>query len=424
MSPNPPRPVATVMDRGRRIRRRRLRGGAAGLAGATAIAIAVTVSSWPDGPSESLVTDQPPISSTTTTLAPPPSTAEPTTIPDGPPSQSPEDAMRDSVVAEVAQLSLAARSGELLQVESELGTWAISRLSRPVEEASYIDDGCGLGRLPDGAYPTEIICTSEYGELLLLDDDGSIIKAFPMPGARPTWLAVANGTTFVGREGDGGLPDSVLGVISHETLEGTFLWFPAEIDGWVTPTPGWYLVDTDTAALYTTIFVDGTGVETASWTRDDLSIDPAAAWAAIEQVVATIPPLPPLPSGAGVVVQVVNATLGTSGIAGQLTNGLEGLGWTTAPPKNADARPVQGNSVYYRAGYHHQAEQVSYTFDPQAALVEWIEGAAVPGLDNHDPSATIIVILGEPDPDSPPATGSLPHLAGRPDLDEEAEATP
>ncbi|MCP3911584.1 MAG: hypothetical protein GY713_11575 [Actinomycetia bacterium] len=255
-----------------------------------------------------------------------------------------------SLPADDPRPSLAARSGEMLQVESELGTWAISRLSRPVEEASYID-GCAPGRLPDGAYPTEVICTVEYGELLLLDDDGSIIKAFPMPGAQPT--------------------------ISHETLDSTFLWFPRSRRGVRRP-------------------------------RASCRHDPA----------------PPPPAGRG-----RGGRAGTQRHHGNLRyrrsahRRARGLGWTTTAPKNADARPVHGNPVYYRTGYHHQAEQLSYTFDPQAALIEWVDGASVPGHSTPDPLATIIVILGEPDPDSPPATGSF-RLTGRPDLDEEAEATP
>jgi hypothetical protein len=101
----------------------------------------------------------------------------------GLPSQTAQDARRDVVVAELAALSYADRVSEQLRVEADDQVWITSRIPDHTEEASW-KDGCRLGSF-EGEYPTEVICTVEYGEVLLLDADGQIDRAFPMPGAPP-----------------------------------------------------------------------------------------------------------------------------------------------------------------------------------------------------------------------------------------------
>ena len=83
----------------------------------------------------------------------------------------------------------------------------LATLSQVVQEQSWAD-GCGFGDLA-GIYPTEVTCSAEYGEVLLVVD-GSIVKAYPMPGAVPSWLHIADKYVCSGRVGDGGLPDSTL----------------------------------------------------------------------------------------------------------------------------------------------------------------------------------------------------------------------
>ena len=114
----------------------------------------------------------------------------------------------------------------------------LATLSQVVQEQSWAD-GCGFGDLA-GIYPTEVTCSAEYGEVLLVVD-GSIVKAYPMPGAVPSWLHIADKYVCSGRVGDGGLPDSTLVRIDRETLEATVVVIPAPFDGGTEWLPDWHV---------------------------------------------------------------------------------------------------------------------------------------------------------------------------------------
>lgn len=179
----------------------------------------------------------------TTATSPQPSTTVPSTRAGSvTSSQTQEDALRDHVVPAVATLPFSRRVKTELEVPADEGVWMLTTLSEAVEEESWAA-GCGLGD-PLGTYPVDIICTVEYGEILLVKN-GDIARAYPMPGAVPSWLHVTDGFVYSGRVGDGGLPDSTLVRIDRATLEATVVVIPAEFDGGSEWLPDWRFVRDD-----------------------------------------------------------------------------------------------------------------------------------------------------------------------------------
>lgn len=136
-------------------------------------------------------------------------------------SQSETDARRDHVVPAVAALPMNKRTYAERWFDAPEGTWAISRMP-DVEPGT----DCTLGDA-DGAYGVDRVCTVEYGEVLLVDRTGAIVRAYPMPGSRPTWLHATDEAVFVGRVGDGAAPESTIARIDRATLEAEVLVFPA-----------------------------------------------------------------------------------------------------------------------------------------------------------------------------------------------------
>ncbi|MEZ5183665.1 MAG: hypothetical protein R2702_17585 [Acidimicrobiales bacterium] len=130
------------------------------------------------------------------------------------PSQSPAEAERDHVLGALARLPLAERAAPLRWFDAREGTWAIVRS-------------------PDEVAPTS-------GEVVLVDADGAVVRAWPLPGLPPTWIHPTRDAIYAGRVGDGGAPDGAIVRIDRETLkvEGRFL--PAAFDGGKVPDlPGW-----------------------------------------------------------------------------------------------------------------------------------------------------------------------------------------
>ncbi len=164
------------------------------------------------------------------------------------PSQSEAEARRDGVIPELAALSFESRVSPLVEAPAEEGTWMLSRLPDDLINASWAD-GCGFGDL-EGDYPTEVICTDEYGEILLVGPDGEIVKAYPMPGAIPTWIQVNPHFVYAGRTGDGGLPDSTLVRIDRVTLEAVVMLIPATLDGDDRRPPNWHIASEDQVEKY------------------------------------------------------------------------------------------------------------------------------------------------------------------------------
>ncbi len=140
------------------------------------------------------------------------------------PSQTPAAARRDGVVPALAELPFALRVRPLVEVPAEEGTWILAAPTEAVELAASAE-GCRFGDT-DAADSEEVICVSEYGEALLVDGAGAIVKAYPMPAAPPDWIALGPGAVYAGRIGDGGLPDSTLVRIDRGTLEAVVLVIP------------------------------------------------------------------------------------------------------------------------------------------------------------------------------------------------------
>ena len=186
-------------------------------------------------------------------------------------SQTAADAQRDGVIAALANLPYHLRVDPLLTEPTDEGNWILSRPTREVIEASSAD-GCGLGEV-DGDDPTEVICTTEYGEILLTDDTDQILRAYPMPGAIPSWIHITPTTIYAGRIGDGGLPDSTLVRIDRATLVAAVILIPAElhdVDDQQWPA-GWRIASDDQATSYEALVgfaPEMAGTTAASWIGD------------------------------------------------------------------------------------------------------------------------------------------------------------
>ena len=178
------------------------------------VAVILFGSLWLQGTDEV----NPPVagSTTTTTL----------TVPDvRGPSQSPVDAARDGVVPELAELPIAERVSIQVSIPAAEGIWAISEIPGETET-----DACIIGDRT-GEYGTDFICTGEYREILLLSDDaGSILRAYPLPSQPASHLLMSPDAVYCGRQGDGGLPDSMLCRIDRDTLQMVGRLFPYGTD--------------------------------------------------------------------------------------------------------------------------------------------------------------------------------------------------
>ncbi len=166
------------------------------------------------------------------------------------PSQTAADAARDGVIPEVAALPFSVRVDVRGQVVAAEGVWV---LSVPTAAAAKNADGCRLG--PDtGKYPTDTICVTEYGELLLLDAGRSrILRAYPLPAVPPTFLLLTPDAVYCGRAGDAAvgetmLPDSMVCRVDRATLAARVRVFPAPADSVVAqpcffPPASWSVAD-------------------------------------------------------------------------------------------------------------------------------------------------------------------------------------
>lgn len=159
------------------------------------------------------------------------------------PSQSPSDAARDGVVPEIAELTPQQRIQPLLTADAAEGTWVLSALTDAVINAS-MDDGCAIGD-STGRYGVDFVCSVEYGEIVLADERGEIARAFPMPGAKPSWIHLTESWVYAGRIGDGGLPDSTIVRINRADLFAVIVVLPAPFDGGSSWPPSWFVASPD-----------------------------------------------------------------------------------------------------------------------------------------------------------------------------------
>jgi hypothetical protein len=216
-------------------------------------------------------TDSVPTSSTSSSTTTPVVTTETTSLTRDPetPSQTPAEAERDGVVAELAALPYSLRVEARSEVPTDEGTWIVAVPTPELTELAS-GDGCGFGNL-EGAYPTEVICVVEYGEILLVDGDGQIVRAFPMPGAIPGWIHVTEESVYGGRIGDGALPNSTLFRIDRQSLEATvvvILSHPEDAPEWL---PTWHVAGAEQVTTYDTsvgFAPEMTGTKVTSWIGD------------------------------------------------------------------------------------------------------------------------------------------------------------
>lgn len=184
------------------------------------------------------------------------------------PSQNQADAARDGVLEAVAARPNEDRVGVLAEADASEGTWVLSRIPSDRVDGSW-----------DGL--------AEYAEILLLDGEGEIIRAYPMPGAVPSWLLVTDEAVLAGRIGDGGMPDSTLVRIDRATLEARVVLIPAPFDGGSTWPDAWRVATPEQAAAYAAVVgfaTDGaTGAATESWIGE-VVVDVARAEALIDDV--------------------------------------------------------------------------------------------------------------------------------------------
>lgn len=72
---------------------------------------------------------------------------------------------------------------------------------------------------------------TEYGELLLMTPDRSrILRAYPFRDVPPQWLLVTPRAVYCGRQGDGGVPNSMVCRVDRSTGALTVVVFPSPDD--------------------------------------------------------------------------------------------------------------------------------------------------------------------------------------------------
>ena len=162
-----------------------------------------------------------------TSLATSPATAtNPTASPTTslPASQSAAEARKFGIEPRVAALPIGVRVQQLdtaswpvatTQASTPEGLWLVSR----AERSPNYDDAAHPGLL------------TEYGELLLLTPDRTrILSAYPFRGVPPQWLLVTPQAVYCGRQGDGGLPDSMVCRVDRSTGALTVVVFQSPLD--------------------------------------------------------------------------------------------------------------------------------------------------------------------------------------------------
>jgi hypothetical protein len=170
------------------------------------------------------------------------------------PSQSPQDAARDDVHPAIARLSSSDRTRSLVSLRVPEGYWTVSRT--PLDEEVEVGD-------PAGRYGIERILLPEYGEILFVDNDGRIRRAYPMPGLVPSWLHVTDRYVYAGRVGDGGLPASSVVRIDRGDWAAKVIVFPTEAHQTITDL-GWRTAPGD-VTIDELVTVGPPGGTVASW---------------------------------------------------------------------------------------------------------------------------------------------------------------
>ena len=158
----------------------------------------------------------------------------PATSPATSPPTSPATSPAPSLPA-----SQSAAKARIFGIEPVVAALPIGVRVQPLDTASWpvattqasTPEGLWLVSLPydspdydDAAHPGLL---TEYGELLLLSPDrGRILRAYPFRGVPPQWLLVTPKAVYCGRQGDGGLPNSMVCRVDRSTGALTVVVFP------------------------------------------------------------------------------------------------------------------------------------------------------------------------------------------------------
>lgn len=133
-------------------------------------------------------------------------------------------------------------SETLIEVSAEEGTWKL------VQSRYYV---------------------GEQGSVFLTGDMDRVLQSYPMPGGPPTWIVLDDDYVYVGRVGDGGLPDSGLVRIERDTLKATSVVIPVPNNyHGVDWSEEWLVATPEEAAAYAQIVRtgrDAEGTSATSW---------------------------------------------------------------------------------------------------------------------------------------------------------------
>jgi hypothetical protein len=197
------------------------------------------------------------------------------------PSQSEADAARDQIVPALAALPADVRINQKeedlgpTRVDTAEGGWIISQpwAGRPAPTVPCLGD-------PGGTYGLETVCIDEYAEILLLDSrSGDILRAYPFPGLGPLSLQATDDSIYCIRQGDGGLPDSMLCRIDLATLDATVRVFPSALDSGFSLKPdrwvpaSWTIDDPTDLVLWEHLDISADGI-TISGSSGSATVDP------------------------------------------------------------------------------------------------------------------------------------------------------
>ena len=205
-------------------RRRRL----AALCAATAAAVVVVVGVLVTTHSTNLAVQQPAGRGPTTPApsATPTPTASPTSSPTAshPPGQSAADARVYGIDPAIAALPIGVRVQQPNPAQ-----WPVATTQASTPEGLWlVSYPYGFQGVDLAAHPQ----LTEYGELLLMTSDrGRILSVYPFRGVPPQWLLVTPQAVYCGRQGDGGLPYSMVCRVDRSTgsLNVTVFSVPADV---------------------------------------------------------------------------------------------------------------------------------------------------------------------------------------------------
>jgi hypothetical protein len=139
-------------------------------------------------------------------------------------SQTDSDAKRDGVVPAVAAIALRDRVNPIIEHVTGEGVWVLSEVPDPQPGGG---DACCIVGDRAGVNGRDWINTVEYREILLVDLQGTkILRAYPFPGLPPHEMIVAPNAIYCARQGDGGLPNSMLCRIDRTSLAIVVRVFP------------------------------------------------------------------------------------------------------------------------------------------------------------------------------------------------------